>query len=176
MDRVRQFLDEMKQGEFARGNLLGLLNVLIGRRLSRKDGTVLSEGITWRDMAAHLKKARWDKQAVKELGLAPEGLPPRDRLRSQSAQNHGVSRASPQNLERAELPSAAGAATKDDRRLHRRGRRGRRESKRIIQPHATPAIPSVIARLLRSYTDEAISNRRSIETRLLRTPRLGDSS
>jgi hypothetical protein len=81
MDRVRQFLEEVKQGDLARGNFLGLLNVLIGRRLARKDGTVLSEGITWRDMAAHLKKARWDKQAVKELGLVPEALPPRDRLR-----------------------------------------------------------------------------------------------
>lgn len=81
MDRVRQFLEEMKQGEYTRGNFLGLLNVLIGRRVARKDGTVLSEGLTWRELAAHLKRARWDKQAVRELGLAPESLPPRDRQR-----------------------------------------------------------------------------------------------
>lgn len=81
MEPVREFLDDLKRHGHARGNLLGLLHVLIGRRIDRADGTAVANGVTWRDLAEFLKKVRWDKEAVRELGLAPSDLPPRDRER-----------------------------------------------------------------------------------------------
>ena len=41
----------------------------------------MSAGVTWRSLAALLKKLRWDKEVVRELGLDPKQLPPRDRER-----------------------------------------------------------------------------------------------
>jgi hypothetical protein len=77
MDRVREFLEQVK-GQ-ARGNFLGLLNVLIGRRIEQKDGSPVSGGLTWRQLAALLKKYSWDKEWGRELGFDPSQLPPRDR-------------------------------------------------------------------------------------------------
>ena len=79
--RMREFLDDLKRHGYAQGNLLGLLHVLIGRRIEKADGKILSVGLTWRDTATWLKKVRWDKDAVRELGLEPANLPPRDRQR-----------------------------------------------------------------------------------------------
>src|SRR5262245_30982774 len=79
--RMREFLDDLKQHGYAQGNFLGLLHVLIGRRIEKADGTVISVGLTWRDLAAWLKKVRWDKEAARELGLDPAAMPPRDRQR-----------------------------------------------------------------------------------------------
>ena len=79
MDRVYPLLEEIKRQGKARGNFLGLLNVLIGRRITQADGTVVSTGLTWRQLAAALKHVRWDIEAVRELGLDPERLPPRER-------------------------------------------------------------------------------------------------
>ena len=78
---MREFLDDLKEKGLARGNFLGLLHVLIGRRIEKADGTLISVGLTWREAAAWLKKVRWDKEAVRELGIDPAGLPPRDRER-----------------------------------------------------------------------------------------------
>jgi len=79
MDGVREFLDDLKRNGLAQEKFLGLLNVVIGRRISRTDGTVLSRGVTWREAARLLKKVRWDKGAVLQLGLQPNDLPPRNR-------------------------------------------------------------------------------------------------
>jgi hypothetical protein len=79
MDRLRQFLDVLKTHETATGQFRGLLHLLIGRRIHLADGTEVSSGMTWRELAAALKKARWDREAVRELGLDPATLPPRDR-------------------------------------------------------------------------------------------------
>jgi hypothetical protein len=81
MSALYDFLEETKRSGRAAGNLLGLLHVLIGRRLARPDGTVISVGLTWREVASALKKVRWEKDAVRELGLEPAALPPRDRQR-----------------------------------------------------------------------------------------------
>jgi hypothetical protein len=81
MDALSEFLDSLKGQGLAQGNLLGLLHVLIGRRIARSDGRLISDGITWRTLAAALKRARWDKEAVRDLGLDPAKLPPRDRER-----------------------------------------------------------------------------------------------
>jgi hypothetical protein len=62
-------------------NFLGLLNVLIGRRITTSGGAEVSPGMSWRNVAALLKTVRWDKEAVRQLGLDPARLPPRDRAR-----------------------------------------------------------------------------------------------
>ena len=82
MDALSALFDELKKGGQTQGSFLGFLHVLIGRKITRlSDGAVLSKGISWRDMAAWLKKTRWDPEAVRELGLEPDQLPPRDRQR-----------------------------------------------------------------------------------------------
>ncbi len=81
MDRLREFLNTIADQGAAQGNFLGLLHVLIGRRIVLEDGTAVSSGMTWRDLAALLKKVRWDRECVRELGLDPAQLPPRDRER-----------------------------------------------------------------------------------------------
>jgi hypothetical protein len=82
MDALSTLIEALKKSGQTQGNFLGFLHVLIGRSLTRKkDGVVISKGITWREMAALLKKVRWDPEAVRELGLDPDALPPRDRQR-----------------------------------------------------------------------------------------------
>ena len=81
MEGVQPFLDEFRQQGLAEGNFLGLIHVLIGRRISRADGSVVSPGLTWRALAEALKTTRWTKDAVREIGLDPADLPPRDRQR-----------------------------------------------------------------------------------------------
>jgi hypothetical protein len=80
MDRLREFLDAVKdQGQ--EGNFRGLLHVLIGRRIATADGAEVSRGLSWRDVAALLKRVRWDREAVQQLGVDPDSLSPRDRQR-----------------------------------------------------------------------------------------------
>src|SRR5437868_961218 len=81
MDGLREFLEDMRHRQLTAGHLLGLWNIIIGRRVAKADGTVLSSGLTWRQLAEALKKLRWDREAVREMGLDPETLPPRDRTR-----------------------------------------------------------------------------------------------
>jgi hypothetical protein len=81
MDAVCTFLEALKKSGLARGNLLGLFNVLIGRRIIAKDGAIVAGGLTWRELAGQLKRLRWDHEQVRELGLEPDELPPRDRQR-----------------------------------------------------------------------------------------------
>ena len=81
MDVLREFLDDLKRRRYARGNFLGMLHVLIGRQVKVPDGTIVSSGLTWRALAEWLKNVRWDPEAVRELGLDPAALPPRDRHR-----------------------------------------------------------------------------------------------
>ncbi len=81
MGGVHELLTTLDKHGLAESNFLGVLNVLIGRQVRRADGGVVSAGATWRELAAELKKIRWDKEAVRELGLNPKALPPRDRER-----------------------------------------------------------------------------------------------
>jgi hypothetical protein len=78
MASQREMLEEIRDGGLAVGRLRGLLYLLVGRRITKGDATV-SSGATWRDLAALMKKVRWDREAVRELGLDPAALPPRDR-------------------------------------------------------------------------------------------------
>jgi hypothetical protein len=81
MDSLRELLEAVREHDLARGQFQGLLHILIGRRISREDGTLVSSGTTWRDLASLFKRLRWDREAVRELGLDPTDLPPRDRQR-----------------------------------------------------------------------------------------------
>ena len=81
MDQLREFLATVEARGVARGNFRGLLHVIVGRRITRTDGTPVSAGLTWREAAALLKRVRWPREAVKELGLDPADLAPRDRER-----------------------------------------------------------------------------------------------
>ena len=81
MDALAELLHDLKQNGLATGNFLGFLHVLIGRRVAKKDGTPVIAGVTWRELAAQLKKQRWNTDAVKEIDLNPDDLPPRDRER-----------------------------------------------------------------------------------------------
>jgi hypothetical protein len=81
MDALRELLDLLKRQEAAQSLFLGLLHILIARRISRPDGSAVSGGLTWRELAALLKRCRWDRDAAKQVDLDPEALPPRDRER-----------------------------------------------------------------------------------------------
>ncbi len=82
MDALSRLLEQIKNGGQTQGNFLGFLHVLIGRKISRQeDDSVISKGMSWRELAIALKKHRWDPEAVRELGLNPADLPPRDRQR-----------------------------------------------------------------------------------------------
>ncbi len=80
MDALRGFLDDLKRQGLNRGHTRGVLHLLVGRRVRKADGTLISRGLTWREAAAALKRARWPKESVRELGLEPSELPPRDRV------------------------------------------------------------------------------------------------
>lgn len=81
MDALTEFLTDIKHGKITHGHFLGLLHVVIGRRITKKDGTAVTAGVTWRELAAALKKLRWNTDIVSEIGLNPDDLPPRDRER-----------------------------------------------------------------------------------------------
>jgi len=81
MEGLREFLEKVRQQHLVRGNLRALFHVCIGRKISKADGTLLSNGVTWRELSDLLRTIRWDKELVRELGLNPDDLPPRDRLR-----------------------------------------------------------------------------------------------
>ncbi len=81
MDPMIELLDTIRSKQLARGHFQGFLHVLIGRRILGPGGEVISGGMTFRDVATLLKKIRWEPDDVKELGVDPASLPPRDRQR-----------------------------------------------------------------------------------------------
>lgn len=81
MDGIREVLETIRRYNLAPRRLRGVFHIAIGRRIAKPDGTVLSQGITWRQLAAELKAARFDKDLVSELGIDPDTLSPRDRER-----------------------------------------------------------------------------------------------
>ena len=81
MDSLRELLDAVREKDIVQGRFRGLLHILVGRRITRQDGTLVSAGMTWRDLSSLLKRLRWDREAVRELGIDPATLAPRDRER-----------------------------------------------------------------------------------------------
>lgn len=78
---IREFLEAARVAGLATGHFRGLLHIAIGRKITRPDGTTLSLGITWRELAPLLKELRFDRELVREYGADPETLAPRDRER-----------------------------------------------------------------------------------------------
>src|SRR5262245_47037671 len=81
MNGVETLLEEIRKRNLADGHLRGFLHLLIGRKIVRSDGTVVSNGMTWRTVADLLRRLRWPPEGVRELGLDPDTLSPRDRQR-----------------------------------------------------------------------------------------------
>jgi hypothetical protein len=79
MDQLRNFFAILQQHSTATGRFRGLLHLLIARKITLPSGEAVAGGMTWRALAAALKKYRWDREAVRELGIDPAELPPRDR-------------------------------------------------------------------------------------------------
>lgn len=78
---LRDLIKTIQEENLANENFLGLLHILIGRQISTVDGAEVSSGMSWRELAALLKKVRWPKESAKEVGVDPSTLPPRDRQR-----------------------------------------------------------------------------------------------
>lgn len=81
MDGTRELLEAVRDHGLAVGRFRGVLHLAIGRRVTRPDGTVVSAGVTWRELSGVLKLLRYDKDLVRELGVDPEALATRDRQR-----------------------------------------------------------------------------------------------
>lgn len=81
MDGIRELLSAVREAGLAAGTFRGLLHIAIGRKITRADGTSVSVGVTWRELAAELKAQRYDTELVRELGTDPEALAARDRER-----------------------------------------------------------------------------------------------
>lgn len=81
MDGIREFLDAARDNNLVPGHFRGLLHIAIGRKVTRPDGSMLSAGLTWRELAGWLKLLRFDRELVREIGADPDELAPRDRER-----------------------------------------------------------------------------------------------
>lgn len=79
MKLLNEFLAKVRQAGIPEGCFLGLLHILVGKTLVTREGALVSRGVTWRELAARMRQARLDRELVKELGLEPTNLPPRDR-------------------------------------------------------------------------------------------------
>jgi hypothetical protein len=81
MDGLETLVEVLKRQSLVVGHFRGLLHVIIGRKITRTDGSIVSTGLTWRMAADLLRRMRWPPESVRELGIDPESLPPRDRQR-----------------------------------------------------------------------------------------------
>jgi hypothetical protein len=81
MDGIRDLLEAARTNGLVAGRFRGLLHIAIGRTITKPDGTKLSDGLTWRAVAALLKALRFDPELGRELGADPDTLSPRDRER-----------------------------------------------------------------------------------------------
>ena len=81
MDGIREVLSVAREAGLAAENFRGLLHIAIGRTVVRGNGTTVSTGVTWRELASDLKYLRFDPSLVRELGTDPDALAARDRER-----------------------------------------------------------------------------------------------
>ncbi len=81
MEGIRDLLEAARTNGLVAGRFRGLLHIAIGRSVTKPDGTKLSAGLTWREIANLLKTLRFDPELGRELGADPDTLSPRDRER-----------------------------------------------------------------------------------------------
>ena len=79
MDGSRAVLELIRDRGLVAGRLRGFFHLVIGRTLSRGDGTILSTGVTWRELSQLLKLLKFDRDLVKELDADPDSISPKDR-------------------------------------------------------------------------------------------------
>lgn len=78
MDDVATLLEWIRARDAARGRLRGFFHLLVGHTLKHGD-KMISAGMNWRDLSKMLKLFKFDRELVRELGLDPDALPPKDR-------------------------------------------------------------------------------------------------
>jgi hypothetical protein len=81
MDGIRELLSAVRDAGLIAAHFRGLLHIAIGRKVTRPDGSAVSEGLTWRSLAAELKNLRFDTELVRDFGADPDVLAARDRER-----------------------------------------------------------------------------------------------
>ena len=81
MEGIRDLLEAARANGLVAGRFRGLLHIAIGRTVTKPDGTRLSAGLTWREVATLLKNLRFDPELGREFGADPDTLSPRDRER-----------------------------------------------------------------------------------------------
>jgi hypothetical protein len=81
MEGIRDLLETARANGLVAGRFRGLLHIAIGRTVTKPDGSRLSAGLTWREIATLLKTLRFDPELGRELGADPDTLSPRDRER-----------------------------------------------------------------------------------------------
>ncbi len=79
MNGLLRVLELVRDKKLAAGSLRGLFHVCIGRTVTEPNGTLISAGVTWRELAALLMQAKYDTELVRELGADPHALAPKDR-------------------------------------------------------------------------------------------------
>ncbi len=79
MEGTLRLLEVVRDRKLASGALRGLFHIAIGRTVTAPNSSVVSGGVTWRELATLLKDAKYDKELVRELGADPDGLAPKDR-------------------------------------------------------------------------------------------------
>src|SRR5262245_4953477 len=77
MDGLMPFLEMVRDRGLADERLRGLLHICIGRRITKSDGTLISSGVTWRELSVLLKDAKFDKDLAAQVGADPNALSPR---------------------------------------------------------------------------------------------------
>ena len=81
MEGTKMVLQLAREHGLVAGHLRGLFHIAIGRKLTAADGTVLSTGMSWRDLSQLLKSLKFDREIIRELGADPDVLAPKDRER-----------------------------------------------------------------------------------------------
>jgi hypothetical protein len=81
MEGIRDLLAMARDDGLAAARFRGLLHIAIGRRVTKPNGTVISNGVTWRELAALLKDLQFDRNLARSFGADPTALAPRDRER-----------------------------------------------------------------------------------------------
>lgn len=79
MEGTLRLLEVVRDKKLAAGCVRGLFHIAIGRTVTALDGSIVSAGVTWRELATLLKDAKFDRELVRELGADPDALFPKDR-------------------------------------------------------------------------------------------------
>ncbi len=81
MDGIIELLETIRDNGFAVGRLPGTFHIALARQVESTGGIVVSSGITWRQLASHMKTLKFDKDLVRGIQIDPDVLHPRDRER-----------------------------------------------------------------------------------------------